>query len=347
MKEIGSEFWKVDNQHIKHNETIFLSGRTALDAIVRDAVVTYGITAVLLPSYCCHTMIEPFLSNGIRVRFYDVYVADDGILTAEIPSPGINEMLYIMKYFGDTGMRYEGEGNQASEWVVSVEDLTHSCFSAEYSSQADYWFASYRKWFAVDGIALAGKRNGKLSEPGRGQNIAYSFIRNQAFSMKQEFMDGKPVKKNGFLDMFKRAEKLLGEDYSDFRSGYEAVYDLFRFMDEIEGIRLKRRANARTLIEKLSGTESIKVFTDFRDDRKCPLFVPVLVEDGMRDSLRKFLISKDVYCPVHWPLSNQHTGISERAVKLYGQELSLVCDQRYDEDDMERTVALIREFLVS
>lgn len=124
MREIGSEFWKPEKYHTRENETLYLSGRTALDAIVRDAVESYGIASALLPSYCCHTMITPFLSNGIPIRFYDVYVNDNGLLTAEIPSPKENELLYIMKYFGDTDLRYVGDGKKLSRWTATVEDLT-------------------------------------------------------------------------------------------------------------------------------------------------------------------------------------------------------------------------------
>lgn len=346
MKEIGSEFWKPKKQHIQHNESVYLSGRTALDVIIRDAMESRGVSSVLLPSYCCHTMIEPFLYNGVNVRFYDVYVNDDNVLTADIPSPRKNEMLYIMKYFGDTDLHYEGEGKLLSGWAVSVEDMTHSCFNMDYSSQADYWFTSYRKWFAVEGVAVAGKRNAKLPEAERGQNKTYFELRSQAFSLKQQFMDSKFIDKQLFLDVFGQAEVLLSEDYKDFGAGYEEIYDLFRFLDGIEDVHLKRRSNAKLLIDGLAGLRCIKIFSDFQDDKKSPLFVPIIVEEGMRNSLRKYLVSKEIYCPVHWPLSNRHEGLSERATKLYGQELSLVCDQRYSVDDMKRIIAVIKDFLV-
>ena len=61
--EIGSEFWKYNKKYISENEELFLSGRTALDAIIKDILSEYRIESALLPSYCCHTMIEPFIRN--------------------------------------------------------------------------------------------------------------------------------------------------------------------------------------------------------------------------------------------------------------------------------------------
>lgn len=345
MGEIGSEFWKPGKQHIGNEEKIYLCGRTALDIIVRDAMKTYGISCALLPSYCCHTMIEPFLLNNVTIRFYDVYVNGDDGLTADIPAPRKNEMLYLMKYFGDTDIKYEGDGKLLSGWAASVEDLTHSCFAAGYTSQADYWFTSYRKWFAVEGIAAAGKRDGKLPEALRGRNDAYYKLRSTAFSLKQRFMDGGNVEKQNFLDMFGQAEKLIEKDYRDFGAGYEEVYALFLFMDKVEDVRQKRRNNARILMDGLSTIKNIKRFANFQNDNKCPLFVPVIIEGEMRDSLRKYLIDKNIYCPVHWPLSELHKGISGRAAKIYCEELSLVCDQRYDANDMEKIINQIHEFL--
>lgn len=49
----------------------------------------------------------------------------------------------------------------------------------------------------------------------------------------------------------------------------------------------------------------MRTFADFAGDRKYPLFVPVIVEDKIRMPLRNYLISKEVYCLIHWPLSNQ------------------------------------------
>ena len=154
------------------------------------------------------------------------------------------------------------------------------------------------------------------------------------------------IEKSEFLSVFGKAESLLSRDYRDYGIGYEESYTLFRFLDEIKDTKQRRRDNARILIEGLTDIIGIKVFTDFKDDKKCPLFVPIVVKDGKRDALRSYLISKDIYCPVHWPLSKQHVGISERAKEIYAEELSLVCDQRYGDEDMERTVQEIQKFMI-
>ena len=80
-KEIGSEFWlQLETYGMQEQEMFFgehsvaclLSGRTAVDFIIRDIKAERSFQEVMLPSYCCESMIEPFIKNDIRVNFYKV-----------------------------------------------------------------------------------------------------------------------------------------------------------------------------------------------------------------------------------------------------------------------------------
>lgn len=340
MKEIGSEFWKSNNEYFHVNETAFLCGRTALDAIIKDAKEEKNIKSVLLPSYCCHTMIEPVVDNEVNVRFYDVFSDEDGFLKAELPEPFENEAIYIMKYFGDVNLKgIEG----VDRWSCSIEDMTHSCFCQNYQSDADYYFTSYRKWFAIDGIAIAGKKNGQLSG-GCKTNQRYVALRNDAFRLKDRYMNGEAIAKERFLSEFNDAEDYLSSDYKGYAAALNSIIDFQKFISNIDRVRKQRRKNAKVLIDGIKDIQEIVPIVDFSDSEECPLFLAVCVKDGMRDALRKFLIEKDIYLPVHWPLSEFHNGISKRAQRVYEEELSLVCDQRYNEEDMERMVNTIKKF---
>ena len=45
-----------------------------------------------------------------------------------------------------------------------------------------------------------------------------------------------------------------------------------------------------------------------------------------------------IYCPIHWP-KPQMGGSSA----LFDTELSLVCDQRYTEKDMQRMIGILSD----
>lgn len=84
------------------------------------------------------------------------------------------------------------------------------------------------------------------------------------------------------------------------------------------------------------------IFPSFSTE-DCPMFVPVLVPDEKRDALRGYLIQHDIYCPVHWPVSEYHK-LEERELNIYQNELSIICDQRYTEEDIYRIVDTINKF---
>lgn len=349
--EIGSEFWKKEEKYIQANEELFLSGRTALDAIIKDILTEHKIVSALLPSYCCHTMIEPFLSNHIIVRFYDVFVNEDGELETRIPEPRKQEIFYDMKYFGaDTILRNGISDSEIHQsWEVVIEDTTHSCFNGEHIFAADYEFASYRKWMAFDGIALARKRRGVFRKKSQNWKIneQYCERRNLAFALKDAYMNGEVVDKDEFRYIFGQAEEQLEKQYVDFRPDLNTVIRYYMESQKLDSILNVCLRNAEQLIDGLKDIRDATVILDINSPNICPLFVPIVVDPALRNPLRQYLTAQEIYCPVHWPISDAHRGISRRAEKIYQSELSLICDQRYTEKDMERILEVIRNFFMS
>lgn len=81
LKEIGSEFWDVPigtscNNYFPRQTAWFLSGSSALQAIIKELEEAQSVA---LPSWCCLTMIKPFVDAGMEVSFYPVYF-DNGLV---------------------------------------------------------------------------------------------------------------------------------------------------------------------------------------------------------------------------------------------------------------------------
>ena len=337
--EIGSEFWDSGPQ--KKNSVYLLSGRTALDFILGDILKAQTVKVAHIPSYCCHTMIEPFLRNGISVKFYDVFMDDKGRLTAEVPEVAEHEIFYYMTYFGFQTLNGLDISGSTKHSVVCIEDMTHSCMGTHNKSFADYSYASYRKWTGFEGIAIAKKKEGVFAEIPQAVNFKYTSMRKQAFSMKNKFITSGVGDKEEFRSLFDEAESLLEDDYVGYKPSLETMANFLSF--DTPAIAKARRTNAAILMEGLNDIPEVKLMFSQFEQNDVPLFVPIIVVSN-RPELRKHLIDNKIYCPVHWPLSEYHKGISERAGEIYNQELSLVCDQRYGSDDMVRTVDCIRKF---
>lgn len=313
--EIGSEFWTIpvsgQNDLFPADTQWFRSGRSALTAILREG----RFRKAALPQWCCDSMILPFLQEGVQVEFYPV------LEQTQLPEADVT---LVMDYFGWKQCPVEPKG-------TVIRDLTHSLLRPADQS-GDYCFGSLRKWagFWTGGYAWG------LKEPVRYEENdgLCERLRRQAMEEKERYISGLTDSK-GYLSVFAQAEDAL-EVHGVFPAAQRDIL-LARSLD-VDLIRRRRRENARVLLE---GLGELALFRGLGEE-DCPLFVPVLLDD--RDRVRRHLIGHQVYCPVHWPKTDYHR-LDTNAQKLYDHELSLVCDQRYSPEDMERVVALIRDIL--
>lgn len=335
MKEIGSDFWKAE---LKISDIRFLlSGRTALEYIIRDIIFTRKINSVLMPSYCCYTMLEPFIRHGVDVRFYDVFF-DGKCLCIKMPKPKEYEAVFLIKYFGYQ-RTYELDTEELKRMKnIIIEDRTHSWLN-KIEQIYDYSFISYRKWTGVGSIALAEKREGKFSIPlPKRINNQYEDLKNRAEFLKTEYIEKEKGEKEKFLELYKKSEESLKE-YVDCIPSYKSMYKLCNL--DLEKIVNARRQNALWLLQEIKNISGIIPIFEKIEASDVPLFVPVLIEPNKRDKIRKYLISKDIYCPIHWPLSQFHK-LEEKNKLIYEMELSLLCDQRYTIDDMKKIVNALK-----
>lgn len=336
MREIGSEFWDVpttqqSNTLFPESTQWFLSGRSAIQAIIKELKDCH---TVAMPSWCCDSMVKPFVDAGLEVQFYSVVFKCE--LKQEISLD--SDVLFLMDYFGYTSPAPELAGYKG----IVIRDVTQSLFSTSYSD-ADYYFGSLRKWCGVwtGGYGWTGDGH-RLAEE-NGDDFGYTVLREKAMQLKNSYIHGyidvkgNGVTDKGYLKIFDKAEEVL--EHVGIASADIRDIELAKKID-VEFIRSRRRANAAIL---RSAFTDWLMFPELRDT-DCPTFVPVLVPDGKRDTLRSFLIKNDIYCPIHWPVSDYHS-LDERTEAIYKNELSLVCDQRYTEEDMYRLVETIRVFM--
>ena len=325
IKEIGSEFHYVEMEKgegitFPRSGTLTFCGRTALEIVLNE--IPHAKTA-FLPSYCCDSMIEPFRRAGILVKFYDVNY--EKTLQIDVPKDGADLLLWC-DYFGFKNELPKFNG-------IIIEDITHSLLSENsYHSRSDFLIASIRKWEPIYSGGYCSVKT-TLVLPSQ------EFVNDKAEAMKlksQYLLDLDERKKLTYLSTFSNSNKWLADNYSKL--------DIDSYSkDYIKNVnvalqREKRRKNANVLYDGL------KDAVEFMFDKKymdCPLFVPIILKEK-RDEIRKYLVDNKIYCPVHWPRPN-----ADCKSIIYDIELSLVCDQRYDEKDMERIVSVLKNKLLT
>lgn len=341
--EIGSEFWEVEqeekNIHTYKSSTKFLlSGRTALDFLIKDIKKTRIFDSVYMPSYCCHSMLQPFIDNGIVIKFYEV-TFKDGEFVYNLDENTECQVVFIMQYFGVVNKKfnkYIDVFNRNGKTII--EDATHSWFlDKPHNEKSDYIFASLRKWTGLPAGAVAMKSRGCFIGNPEKLNDNYIKIREKAAFLKKSYINQSIGDKLVFLKLFIEAEELLESDYKDYGITEFLVHQIKTLKSD--EIKEKRKANATYLVRKLNEIPHLETIKLTPDD--VPLFIPIIVDAKIRDKLRKYLINNDIFCPVHWPMSDQH--LFENTF-LYESSLSLICDQRYDIGDMDKIFNIIKDF---
>ena len=335
VREIGSEFWSEAFsgeafsvlEKYKGEQRYYMSGRTALYEILSDIKKNKKCEIAYLPAYCCDSMVLPFLAHDIKVVYYEI-VIEDGF-KALIDPEFKCDILFTVDYFGYKNI------SESVPNAVHIHDVTHSFLTEPTYKEVDYYFGSLRKWGPIAGAGMACKVKGNFqTEMSKVINDSYYDLRNKGYDLKNRFMHKAENTKEEFLKLFAAAEELLDEDYQ----GYAADKKSMDVVNYIYSYKNQRRKNAARLINGLTSSRLIELVYPVLGAEDVPLFVPIIVKKGMRNELRKFLIENQVYCPVHWP---KHNGMVD---DIYDNELSLICDQRYSEEDMDRIIELVKAF---
>lgn len=345
LAEIGSEFWiEANAQSSVLSRRYALSGRTAIDLILQDMMTSgQNTSSVYMPAWCCESMLQPFMDRGVGVRFYDVTSDTDGF-RGIVDVSHKTDILYVANYFGYGSTLPVSVVNQFKEQGATIiYDRTHALFrnEDEHPSWADYTFASIRKWLGVASGAVVRKHSGHLSLPVM-KDCDHVPAKWEAMALKAAYLQNPSQSvKEVYLKAFETFGHALSTDYRNYRMD-DVSLSVWLTADR-DSIRTQRRKNALFVQEAVRQVRQIRPIFHLQAD-DCPLCVPVLLPcREERDGLRRLLTGKGVYCPVHWPKPDDIP--SEFSVNsIYDSELSLLCDQRYTPDDLQRMVDIIKHY---
>ena len=344
--EIGSEYWEL-NEELKCDNKEFwnigkdvkftLSGRTSIYYVLKNILLKHNVQKVYMPAYSCSSMSQAFEDLGIFVEYYDVYFNEG--LKYNINFDEECDIFFAMNYFGysETNMdeyikKFKEKGK------IVIEDITHSILSKKrFSENSDYLIGSLRKWFPVNSGGIAASLNSKFElELNDYSNQEMIDIKNKAMQNKKEYIENSIGKKQDFLNQYAESNKILANDYKDYSIDEKSLEIIMRI--DLDKLINQRKENAKIIYNKLTNNSKIKFLIRDYNDKDCLLFVPIILDNDLRNSLRQFLIEKEIYLPVHWPLE-------EKLNNIFDKELSLICDQRYSGKEIESYIDLILNYL--
>ncbi len=343
MKEIGSEFWTVnindednglDFLKIGKDYKLLMSGRSAIDYVLDNFSDAKKI--VYMPDYLCESMAEPFRRKGYKIYYYNVDLINNKY---NIDTNIDCSIFFAMSYFGynESNMdRHIELFNKRN--IIVLEDITHRLLSdINHSNYSTFLIASLRKWFPIvsGGVAISMQKKFSKKLLSYDKNDEYVKIKKRAMNLKRDYMENKNNKKDLYLKLFDKSNRMISNCY---RKGIDDESERMLKSMNIEQIKQSRVNNCLLIEKSLKNNKHIKLLYKYKNG-DCPLFVPIVING--RDGVRKELTKRGIYLPVHWPND------LKRKNKLYDYELSLVCDQRYNEIDIEKYVIVLSNLIRS
>lgn len=343
MREFGSEHPAVvvpDGYFRSFSDygccTWLRSGREALHLVALNCKGEEDTPAVLMPVYCCHSMVDPFVKAGWAVEYYplneDLTVRPEALkalLEAVRPMA-----VLVMNYYGATPTdKLVSLVKSLDPDCVCIEDFSHCTFSLDliYYPLVDYYVSSIRKSVGVcDGAVIIGKKpldeSSVMTGPSefvvdrtvsQWEKGRYHYTKDQG--MKQAYL-ARLREQEAALDRFEGVHRISERGMAQLEAVNGAE------------IRFARQQNMAHILDLLDG--KVKSVPGIE---KClegaPFSFPVLVEN--RDKIQGVLASEGVYAPVLWPIPEEARAVCPVAADLADRLLSIPIDQRYGYDDIE------------
>jgi len=349
IPEYGSEFdWDSNNAYINdelkqsyfQGAKYFRSGRDSLKAIALKYKGKYR--QLLLPALCCPSMAASFEMNGYDTSYFKLnqdISADFEDLLSKIQK---NTILLYMNYFGipsltDSHLIHIREQYQD---IIIIEDRTHDIF-IDRSKQfiPDYTICSIRKWLAIPDGGILYSRFKQTDFP-RIKDAYFGDTRKDALLIKSEYIKSGDIN----LKTLYRNKLSTANGYLDINKDVADISDesgkLLKNID-FEKISQRRCENIQVMSEMIKEISSMKSI--LTDTNQSALYYPILIEN--RDIIQQKLAVKNIYCPVIWPLPKMAEGVCELSDYIASHMLALPCDQRYNIDDIEHIITVLKELL--
>lgn len=313
MKEIGGYFeleQLISNEYYK--DMIRLnSGRNSLIYLLKSR----NIKKVYLPYFLCDSVSKKVIKEGYKVDYYKIDKEFNPVFNKELKE---DEYLYIVNFYGQIGNNRLVEYEKKYKNIII--DNTHA-FYQEPILNIDTLY-SCRKFFGVpDGAYL--HTNSKLNQSLEIDNSKdrIKHLVGRLGGSASEFYNDFQESDENFED-----EKL--KEMSNFTRNILGAID-YNKAKEI------RNENYKFLFENLNKINELKV-----NLVEGPFTYPLLIKDG--EKIRKRLIENKIYISMLWP--NVPDQVEEDSIEYrYSKNiLPIPCDQRYNLNDMNYILNILK-----
>ena len=353
-KEIGSIFpisdavlskAETDKVSYKGDRLYYSLCREALYDIAK-AMGEVGNT-VLIPAYTCQTVITPFEEAGWHCEYYSISrsLRIDVQSLTKLVEKHHPTLIVVHPYFGmDLDENEESLLTKIKQQGVDiVVDLTQCLFSTKDYLFASFIVASYRKWMPIpDGGYLKSLSQKIVISQPESENSDFSERESAAMYLRGQYFENEQQRTKAISIRLSKAADFIAESNIAPHKMSLVAYNLMQNQN-LESNQQCRFDNYTYLYHNIIEDDKItKVCKDINAVTTAPLYFTIYVKD--RSSLQKKLAQDAIYAPVIWPVEDERVLIDEDVKYIYNHLLAIPCDQRYDQNDMQRVIEIINNY---
>ena len=315
-------------QRVNDGAYHYASGRAALYQILKYLKEKKGINSILLPDYLCDTILVPINRLGIEYGFFSLNERLELEQDKFREVYNKNAAILLINYFGlqDLADQIAIIRNINGDAIIIEDDVQAYYEFKKPLKDVDFKYTSLRKTFAIPDGGLV-----KTEHPLPVVDKPNTFGQYKAAAALMKAMRDGNFDDNVYLDISKIGGSKIDDELECSMSLVSER--LYSCLDD-EYVKAHRQRNSKYLVEKLSDN-GIQTLLPVSED-KVPLFVPICLDN--RDEVRKRMFQNEIFCPRHWPLAGMKV---QKGADMAAHELSLIVDQRYNENDMNQILSLI------
>lgn len=320
-KEIGGYFGfdlNDTNQFPYPLAKKYCSARAAFYDLVRNL----GIQAIWMPKFICDTMLKPLELLNISIKFYDI---NEDFFPLFPPLLEKNEYFLYVNYFG---LCFENQKKLMELYPLDRLIFDHSQAFFIEPFQGVNTLYSPRKFLPVaDGGLLASA----LNMPEVAQINDSADLIQQYQHVFTRLIDSAQSGYAYFLDAESKLNDCIPKKISP-------ISELILNSLDYQKLKQERLRNFEYLHSKLGRFNQININLDAIES---PLTYPFL----WREKLSNSLISKKIFTPTYWNDCLARVNESSFEYLLVHKVTHLVCDHRYNMQDMQYQIDQIMEYL--
>lgn len=253
---------------------------------------------VLLPSYLCPTMIDPFRRSKVKYEFYKMR---DGLRPdlEDIDRKATQHLKAVLfiDYFGYPLKNYVAElvSQLRSKGVVAIQDNVQSWLDQEDELYGDYCFNSLRKYAPFEASVLLSRE--KMAIPRMtAMSSKYFWHKRYAQILRYWHIKYGLFKPDTFLNHIAMSNALY---HQPGIAGMPKINRVLLDKLDFQDMGRKRKSVHRYLQQNLD----LKTVLGERTEDVVPLGMSVYINN--RDEKKVRLHQAGIHCPVHWKLPTE------------------------------------------